>query len=299
MINEMENFVNVEGILSEINLDETSYKKEGVDVPCIRGDIKIKSIVPLVQNGEEVELEIPIRFFSNKFTNAGNENPSYTNLKEIINSGKSIAAVGENEADCVRIGGGRIVMQEYYTPDQRLISFPSIQASFINKVKRSDFKYRADADFQAIVGKIGMQTDNEGIETDTMQITAITVGYNEYTDIIPVITNNEKYISAINNTFKVGDMVKIGVRLNFSSKVETYYEEAEIGEPIERQRTINVSDLILKAITSSDIEELSEDEINHLINNRTKRLEKAKSKAAEKGNTRSKANEQAKFTLGF
>lgn len=303
MINEMENFVNVEGILSEINLEETSYKKNEVDYPCIKGDIKIKVVTPLVQDGEDVNLEIPVRFFAKKTTNAGNENPSYTNLKDVINNYKSIAAVGEAEADCVRIGGAKIKMQEYYTPDGRLICYPSIQASFVNSVKRADFKYRADADFQAIIGKMEMRTDKDNIETDTMQITAIIVGYNEYIDVVPVITDNPKYISAIKATYSEGDIVKIGTRLNFSSRTETTYEEVEIGEPIERQKTINVSDLILKALASTDIggDEITTDEINRLLDTRAQRLEKEKEKAAAKGNNgnRTKNAEKAKLTLGF
>lgn len=301
MVNEMENFVSIEGLLSEINLKETSYNKNEVDVPCIKGDIKVRVVTELEKGAEPTTLEILVNYFSNKYTSSGNENPSYKNLMELIHNGNSIAAVGEDSADAVRIGSGKISMNEFYTPDGRLISYPCINASFVNIIKRSEMVYKAKADVQAIIGKMQMQTDKDGIETDTLQITGIVVGYNEYTNVIPFITKNPTYISALKATYSEGDLIKMNVRLNFSSKTETYYEEVEIGEPIEKTKTVNVNDLIIVGVSGSEIggEEITIDKINQLVDSRTKRLEKAKEKATSKGVGRTKEKEKAKVNLGF
>lgn len=300
MINEMQNFVQVEGLLSEIGLEEATYTQDGKEVECIRGDVKIHVETEIVQGGDTVELEIPVRFFTKKYTNAGNENPSYTNLYSILKNGKSIAAVGADEADAVRIGSGRIVMQEYYTPDGRLVTFPSVSASFVNVVKRADMKYKAKADFQAVIGRMEMEVDKDGVETDTMKISAITVGYNEYVDVLPVLTKNEKFISALKSTYGEGDLVKFGVRLNFSSRTIVTYEEATIGEPIEHERTVQVSDLVLSSVLPTELggDEITVDEINRLLSSRTARLEKRKEQSEKKG-ARSKNNDKAKVHLGF
>ena len=179
MIEEMQNFTHIEGLLSEINLEEATYKKDGKDIECIRGDVKIHVETEIVQGGEITELEIPVRCFSKKYTNMGNENPSYLNLITLLKTGKSIAAVGKEEANAVRVTAGHVSMNEYYTPDGRFVNFPMISASFVNIIKRSDMKYKAKAEFQAIIGKMEMETDKDGVETDTLKISAITVGYNE------------------------------------------------------------------------------------------------------------------------
>jgi hypothetical protein len=302
MIKEMTNSVVVEGILSEIGLEKADYTKDGIKHDCIRGDIKVKVVTPIVSGGEEVELEVPVRFFVKKLTNAGNENPAYTSLNTLMSSGKSIAAVGINEADCVRITGASVRMQEYYTPDGRFVTYPSISASFVNVIKRSDMEPKAKAEVELCVQQMRRLTDKDGVETGVLQILGATVGYGEYTDVIPFVTSNPKYIAAIEASYSEGDTMKVVACLNFSSRVEKTYEEVAIGDPIERVRTINVSDLVIASVAPSELsaDDIDPADMTACLNKRTARIEALKTKSANKQNAeRNKATEKAKATLGF
>ena len=301
-VQEMLNNVVGEGVLSEIGLERSSYVKDGVKFECIRGDVKVRVVTPIEQGGEPAELEVPVRFFTKKLTNAGNENPAYANLADIIDNGKSIAAVGAEDADCVRVTGARIAMQEYYTPDGRFVSFPSVNGSFINVVKRGDMEPKAKAEIEMVVQSMKHLTDKEGIETGALQINGITVGYGEYTDIIPFVTSNPKYVAAIEASYSEGDIMKVVACLNFSSRTEKSYEEVAIGEPIERVRTINVSDLVIASVAPSNLSDgdIDSADLQACLAKRTARIEAAREKAnAKKNGDRNKNTEKAKVNLGF
>ena len=72
------NEVTIVGIVSENGLEKSTYSKNGAQVNCIRGDIKIRVRQALEKGGNEVELEIPVSFFASEVTNAGTVNVAYT-----------------------------------------------------------------------------------------------------------------------------------------------------------------------------------------------------------------------------
>lgn len=298
MAKEMNNYVIVEGILSEIGLERAVWNNQDV----IRGDITVKVVAPITKGAAPTESQIPVRFFVKKLTNAGNENPAYTSVAKILDSGKSIAAVGEEEADCVSIRGARLQMNEYYAPDGHFVTFPVVNGSFINVIRRIDMKPQAKADVTMVVDQMRHLTDRDGIETGKFMLTGVTIGYGGWADVIPFVTENPQYISAIEATYKHGDIISVSARLNFSSTTETIYEEVEIGEPIERSRTQRVSDIVIAAVKSADAiaESYTVDDIREAVNKRNARNEEKKIKAEHRNTTeRTKADEQARTNLGF
>ena len=96
-------------------------------------------------------------------------------------------------------------------------------------------------------------------------------------------------IDAISTYWNVGDTVKANGRLDFSATTETIIEEVDFGEPIEKTRTINRSDLI---ITGGSQEPLEGDfafdnaEVQSALADRKLRLEKQKDKDMSKAATR-------------
>ena len=88
-------------------------------------------------------------------------------------------------------------------------------------------------------------------------------------------------IDAVSTYWNVGDTVKANGRLDFSATTETIIEEVDFGEPIEKTRTINRSDLI---ITGGSQEPLDGDfafdnaEIQNALADRKLRLEAQKNK---------------------
>ena len=99
-----------------------------------------------------------------------------------------------------------------------------------------------------------------------------------------------------------GDAITASVRLNFSQKTETTYQEVEIVDPIERTRTISVSDLVIAAINRNNrlIEMYSSEQVKSALEKRNQRIENKKisgQKAATTERTQNVA--QSRIDLGF
>jgi len=301
MLKESQNYIIIEGTLSEVDLSSKSFTdRNGVQKEALGGSIKVKVAQEI--DGVMVDLEVPVHMFATKYTNAGGENPAYKSINTVKQDFNSIAAVGADQADKVRITGAKITMNEYYSPEGKFVSFPRVSASFVTKIKPEDCKERAAWQIEGYIGKMGFKPDADGIDTDTFELSIVVVGYGEKADIIPVVTRNKKIIAGIQSTYGEGDTVPMSGKLNFSSSTETILEEVEIGDPIEKTRTINVSELIMtgmKAASEGDMAYTTE-EIQKVLNDRSARLAAAKDKSAvaQNGEKKAPAN-NAKVNLGF
>lgn len=308
-VKEMKNYVIVEGILSEVGLKEAQFmdRNTGKPVDCISGDITVRVNQEVEKGQGAVTLDVPVRFFAKKLTNAGNINPSYTSLKSILDEAESIAVVGEDMATAVRVTGASLTMQEYYAPDGRLITYPSIKASFVNIIRRSDMASKAKFDCEMVIAKMGNKLDKDGVEItpETLEVVGVTVGYGEYTDILPFISRRPDIIKGIPSMYDVNDTISLSGVLNFSTKTETYLEPVEIGDPIEKSRTIRVSEMVITGVSPRGVasENYDLEDIKLCLAKRTTRLAEAEKKAKMKGGTstgtRTKVAEKTKIDLGF
>ena len=187
---------------------------------------------------------------------------------------------GEDGADRVRITNASIRMNEYYSQDGRLISFPRVNASFVTRINKSDCKPEATFTTEFVVATKGEELKNDE-PTGRHKIDAIIPQYGGKVDVVPMYAQNANVIDAISTYWNVGDTVKANGRLDFSATTETTIEEVDFGEPIEKTRTINRSDLI---ITGGSQEPLEGDyafdnaEIQSALADRKVRLEKQKDK---------------------
>ena len=300
-MNQMTNMVVIEGILAENNLEKATFvDKNGIAQDVIRGNIKVKTTI--TEGDEVIDIEPEIRFFTKRLKNDGNDHPGYINLNTLMTDGQSIAKVGIENASCVRITGATVTMQEYYDPSGRFVSFPAISGSFVNIIRKEDMAAKAKAELEVVIVDMNRACDNDGVELDppVLNISGMSVGYNGYTDLIPIVVKNPAYIPAVEATYGVGDIVKINAKLNFSSKTEMREEQVEIGDPILKPYTVKVSDIIMAGMASSSYECSAED-VQKYLNSRQQRLEdsKNKKKAAPATAERSKSITQAKATLGF
>lgn len=281
MLRQADNKVKIEGVLAEVDIHPTTFKKNGVDVEALGGKIIVNVTQPI--NGEEKNLSIPVHMFASKMTNAGKPNPAYESIQRVANEFTSIAAAGGEEgADRIRITSGNIRMNEYYTQDGRLISFPRVNASFVQKIaKAGDCKPQATFEMEFVVVAKSEELDRNEEPTGRYKIQAVLPQYGGKVDVIELFGENKGVIDAISTYWEVGDTVKAAGRLDFSSTTETTYEEVDFGEPIEKIRTINKSDLI---ITGGSQEPLDGDmaydqaEIREAIAERKARLEAQKDK---------------------
>ena len=244
MLRQAENRVKIEGILSEIDIKPITFKKNGQDEEALSGTITVK--VNQKISGKDKELMIPIHMFAPKLTNKRTPNPAFESIKKVANDFVSIAAAGDEEkADRIRITGGSIRMNEYHAADGHLVSFPRVNASFISKISKADCKPEATFTMEFAVASKDDEMDRNGDPTGRYKIMAIMPQYGGKVDVVPLYAESEGVISAVSTYWEVGDTVKAHGRLDFSSTTETTYEEVDFGEPIEKIRTINKSDLII------------------------------------------------------
>ena len=286
MLQSKENRVKIEGILSEIDLKAGSFKKNGQEVNSIGGSIKIR-VNQKLPSGEVQELEIPVHMFASELTNKGTTNPAYESIARVMNEYTSIAAAGIDAADRVRITSGSINMNEYYGQGGNLVSFPRINASFITKVKREEFKPEATFSVVFMIGSKGFATDKDGVEIpDRYKIGAVLPQYGGKVDVVEFLATSQGVIDATSNYWNVGDTVKANGRLNFTSRTETTLTEVDFGEPKEETRTISVSELIITGGSSTPMEgefAFDQDEIQAALKERQARLAEMKDNAKNKG----------------
>lgn len=305
MLRQAENRVRIEGILAEIDIKPGSFNKNGQMMESIGGSITVKVTQKI--SGEEKELAIPVHMFASKLTNKGTPNPAYESIKKIADEYVSIAASenGEEGADRVRITGASIRMNEYYSADGRLISFPRVNASFVNRISKSECKPEATYTAEFVVANKDEELDRNGEPTGRYRIDAIITQYGGRVDVVPMFAQSKGVIDAVSTYWEVGNTVKANGRLDFSATTETTLEEVDFGEPIEKTRTINRSDLIITGGSQEPLEgEFAFDnaEIQNALAERKLRLEKQKDRDMSRAATRQAPAQTTKngFTdLGF
>ena len=247
-----ENKVFIEGVISEIDIEESSYSKNGKDVEVIRGTIKVR--VDQEINKEMKSLEIPVSVFAPKITSKNALNPAYTSLQTVMKEYKSIAAVGIDDADRVRISGASIRMNGYWATSDKYVSYPRINASFINRVGKNECVPKATFTAELVVSNVVDEMDRDGNPTGNMIVNAILMQYGGKAERVPFIAKNPAVIDAVSSYWQPGDTVKATGKLNFSSTTTKIVEEQGFGEPIEKTRTVSVSELVITGGSQSPLE---------------------------------------------
>ena len=298
-----ENKVFIEGILSEIDIVERTYtSKDGAQNNALAGQIKVR--VEQKINGIDKILEIPVHVFVNEMTKKGTKNPAYESIDTVRREFISIASgAGVDGADRIRISGASIQMNEYWADENRLSSYPRINASFVQRVKRDEFTPKAQFSTEIVVSKMVNEVDNDGVETGRLKIEGILPQYGERVDVVPFIAESPNVVDAISQYWQPKDTVKVSGKLNFSSTVEIYTEEQGFGEPIEKKRTINVSELVITGGSQTPLEgdfAFNEEEIKNALAERKARLESRKAKELARSSSRT-APAQSGFAsdIGF
>ena len=302
MLRQAENKVKIEGILSEIDLKYGSFVKNGEPVETIGGNIKV--LVEQEINKVPTTLEIPVYMFSTKYTKANKINPSYESIETVMKEFVSIAACGDKDkADKIRITSGQIRMNEF--PSQMtggIVSTPRVHASFVSRVIGA-FKPEATFTVEFMVSEISRMTDRDGVELDPpkLNVVAIVPQYGEKVDVVPLHASNPNVISAIENYWESGSCYRASGRLNFSSTTQTVLEEVDFGEPIEKVRTINISEFLITGGAQAPLEEenaFSVEDIRKAMAERKERLEAMKTNNVQK-QAPAPTSKKGKLDLGF
>ena len=287
-----ENKVRIEGIVSEIDINETSFTRDGQVREAIGGRILVR--VKQSISGEDKVLEIPVHCFATKTTNKGTPNPAYESIQRVANDFTSIAAAGSEEgADCIRITGGDLRMNEYFAQGGRQISFPRVNSSFFQKVRKDELRPEASFNVQFVVTNKAEEVNGAGDPTGRYIITAALPQYGDAVDVFKFYCESQGVINAVSTYWEIGDTVQAHGKLNFSQKTEQITEESDFGDAIVRERTISVSEPIITGGSQEPLgDELaySNDEIREGLARRKAKLEAMKEKAAQKTTPAPKPN---------
>lgn len=206
------NFVRVEGLLSEMDLTVKQITKDPANpYTAITGNFIVRADIDI--NGEIQSNFIKVDVFAKEFTKANKPNPSFSQFKELIDKGVSIAVGGENGATAVRIGGARMSSNDYYDKKGVLHSDVRINASFIDIISRDIMKPTATFSAVFMVGHKGYIIDGDGIETDTYKVTGMLPRYDGSVDVIEFVVTNPNAIDAISSYWSEGDTVKAEGRI--------------------------------------------------------------------------------------
>lgn len=299
MLKQSENIVEIEGILSEVDVREGEFKNSTTNMmtPYLSGSIKVKVAQEI--NKVMTDIEVPINFFASKFTNKNTENPAYKSIMDLKNNFTSIAASDEDHADRIRISRGSISENAFPGRDGSIVSRPQINASFFSKVSKDNCHPTANFQTVICVGNIKEEVDYNGELTGAIIVQGIIPQYGGKVDVVDFRVVNKDAIDYINTNWNKGDTLRVAGKVNFSSKTIHEVEEVEFGEPIEKVRTISTKELIITSGSSSFDGDLAfdTDEIAKALQERQVRLNELKKQGGA-----SKKNEGKKNTfanLGF
>ena len=297
VIPQHKNIVVIEGLLSEVDLKENTYAKDGKNQKAISGTIKVQ--VNQEIEGEMKFLEIPVSIFANKITNADKENQTYKDLEKLMNKFNSVAAAGASEADYIRVTGASIEVNEFLNDADQLVRYPRIRGSFINKIRKDQVHEHAVWEVEAYIAKIDRIVDKEGVETGGLEVTGIVIGWKENPNVVKLKTHRQDIASAIESMYEVGQVVPFSGLLDFSSTTETYFEEVAIGEPLQKTRTINQSDLIITGARAATENDIDAADIKRVLDAKQALVAKNKAERANKVKSNAKAPGKSEIDLGF
>lgn len=276
-----ENRVKIEGILSEIDLVDGEFTKDGKTMPYIRGNVKIR--VNYSYENKDYDIDVPVDVFVTKWTRNGTINPAYKSMEDVKNNFVSIAAAatlgkGEEMADRVRITNGQLTENAFYASTGELVCQTRITASFINKIKKEDCKPEATFINNMVVAGIIDEMDDMGEPTGNLIIRGAVVQYGDKVDIINYKVTKKSAVDYISSNWSQGDTVHINGILNYSAKTVSTTIENDFGDPITDYRTVNVRELLIvggSAPFSEDMAYTSED-ISSALAARKARIEATK-----------------------
>lgn len=287
------NVTSIEGIVSEIKLREGVVASSGKEY--ISGEVIVE--VEQEINGIKTVNMIPVSVFATKLKNDGGQNPAFKGLKEVETTYNSVAAVGRENADKVRITNGELIENAFYNANDELISSARVRNTFF---KRVTGEYNPHATFINKIFIMGIkdETDREGIETGRLAVKGAVVQYGAKVDVIDFIVEDKKAVEYIRSKYQKNQTVQVSGKLRYISTTETKEIEQGFGDPIVETITKTKRELI---ITSGSADAMDEDEAYALqdivkcMEERTARLEKA----AEASKKKAAANTVSPAGFGF
>lgn len=290
---------------------ETNLRQSNMRVECI-GIVSEKDLKVVTEEGAtKIQGSLTVKTSDTNFvrfnvnvnekTKAGADNKAFPGIKTVMEEYKSIAEVGEEEADRVKVNGD---LNIYTGQNGTIVGYKS---NFFNRLKNpEEFEPKAEFAVEVFVSSITPEMNSDGDETGRIIVNGWTA---TYAGIEPVKLVAEGDIaSAVDSTFEPGQTVEFyGDIIN--SRIEKVAEiPVAIGKPRKKVETSFKNELIITGASEAYEEGVTPEKpyeaevIKAAIQERTNRLEEAKAKAqsGQKATSTSKPSAASKGrTLGF
>ena len=219
------NQVVIEGLLSENKLEKRTTA-DGRNY--ITGEMLIEVTKDNV---------VGVQFLSFEKKKDGGLNKVYASLATIMTGYKSIAQVGRDAADKVRVTSGQFDVNDFYAQDGRLVTYPRIKSNFINRVPgNAEFKPRAEFQVETFIRSMINEVINEE-ESGRLILKTFLVTYGGNVKPMDFIVEDEKGIKYIQDNYKVASTAKLSGKIINTTIEKTTTEEQAFGDPIVTTKT--------------------------------------------------------------
>lgn len=279
----------VEGMVSEKDLKEVTED----------GETKIVGYVTIKTSDVNF---VKFNVNAKQKTNAGTENKAYKGLVTVMENYKSIAEVGADEADIVRVSGD--ISPFTGENGENMVFFRS---NFFTRVKEQDledFETKSEFDVELFISAIAPELDTDGIETGRLIVEGWMPTYN---GIEPLkLVAGKDLADDIESGYEVGQTVNFFGEI-INNRIETVTEiPVKIGKPKREVKVTYKNDLLIQgASVSYDDEESTEEPydakvIKAAIQERENMLAERKAKKSGEAKAKTKPSGAARGrTLGF
>lgn len=240
MSDKIRNLVNTVTLAGKVTEIEVKKGKNKNNSP----DIKIKG---KIQFGESKAQSRRFETYVAQFNKEGKENKLYEKTLPFVDSVKSVAKVGEEEATTVSIQG-EFNTNDYVNQKDQLVEGLKIDAKFFNDINTvSEFKGIADIEgyIQSIVPEV---KGEEQKETGRLRVTLITTDF--FGNIIPIknIIVPEDLREAFEEGYEEGQTAKLFIDFMVNKSEEKPVKSGGLG----KQRVTQGKSYVEMVLTGAD-----------------------------------------------
>ena len=270
------NNVDIEGIVSEVNLREI----EKGDKKYVAGEV-----VVMVVDKNGVTNMIPVGFISADKKKDGTENKNYARLMQLKDF-NSIASAGLEAATKVQIRGAKL-QENLFLPQNgdTVISTLRINSNFFTKVNDTNYNpnnsFTLTGSILAMTAETRTNADGEAEETGRLIVQMACVGYADKVEVFKLIVENQAHIDFVQANWKVGDTVRVGGMIKFTEENVEREVEVGFGDAETRSYTRRVRELIITRGSAGPLDEeesYSEEDIKAGLAARKQRMAELQSK---------------------
>lgn len=243
------NQVNIEGIVSEINLKEIS--KEDKNYVC--GDVVVQ-----VNDSEGNVNMIPVSFISADKKANGELNKNYARLMGLKDY-NSIASSGMDLATKVQIRNAKMSENAFYAQNNdEVVTFTRITSNFFTKINDTNFNPSATFNIVGCIVKMEDEQKNVGgelEETGRLIVNVAVVQYKDKVEVMKFIAEKPEHIDFIKANWNEGETVRIGGNIRYTEENVEVEQESGFGEAEVRKYTKRIREFIIKRGSAGHLDE--------------------------------------------